>query len=402
MRKLLLFLILLSLSSYSANNASSNNIALYNLDDLKALSINSEYVEFFQHIYDIRPSQRNDEWKKLVSKNINDYLKQLIKSKEYKVSFLKTLIRLNKFDLINNDEILTLYSNDFSKGLLKQCQKKSHQELLNCFLAIYTFWSTTNKDKDLGVELAKAHSQLFKKISEFSNIIKEKINSISVWSLIRPAVESQLGDIYCSDDYIQEQLMQKLYQVHLQDKNEKLNFNYFSRKCLKSLKPRISKLLNSKNQLDRDLALNILNSTQTISNVELNLYHLTYLLDSPQKGVKFNNSWAKILEVSKDAQLRVKLIKGLGNKDFLPDELLNNPDTKLVETIYGLLERSFPEYIDFYYKHCLDFYSGARKFDRGNPTLNCLKFIRLGKRNGFLTQIQIENILKNLPAQTTL
>lgn len=402
MRKIILLLFIFTLNSYSANNASGNNIALYNLEDLKALSTNSEYVEFFQHIYDIRPSQRNEEWKKLVSKNINDYLKQLIKNKEYKISFLATLIRLNKFELINNDEILTLYSNDFSKGLLKQCQKKPHQELLNCFIPIHTFWSTTNKDKDLGVELAKAHNQLFKQINKFSNINKEKVNSISIWSLIRPAVESQLGDIYCDQDFVQEQLMQKLYQVHLQDKNEKLNFNYFSRKCLKSLRPRISKLLNSKNQLDRELALNILNSTQTISKVELNLYHLTYLLDSPQKGDKFNNSWAKILNISKDAQLREKLINGLDTKDFLPDELLNNPDTKLVETIYGLLESSFPEYIDFYYKQCLDFYSGAKKFDRGNPTLNCLKFIRLGKRKGFLTQIQIENIIKNLPAQTTL
>lgn len=387
-----IFILVLSLNTTFANVEEIKTS--YNLADLKSLTETKDYSEFFQHIYDIRPSQRDKEWQQLVYKNANDFLKKLITDKSINTDFLETLLDLNKYDFISSDEIIGLYTADYAKIILDQCHSQANTKKAECIFQIYRYWQK-NKNEDLGLKLEKIITKL-SSTSE-SKELRPYLDKMPTWNIINAIAEGQNADLYCAKTDFQDKLLTKLYTDFSENSDIQLNFNYFSRKCLNALNPKLNKLLSSNKELDRKLALKVFESTQTITEKQKNTFYLFYLLDSPEKSNTFNNAWSAMLGLSKDAESREKLLKDIKNFELLPDEILLNSDKKLVSSVLKLIENSFPEYLDLYYSECKNYYQGSKEFPKGSKTINCLKFLEFAKSEGILTQAQINIIKKALP-----
>lgn len=380
---------------HSKCQASVGNVnSKYNIADLKSLSETKDYHEFFQHIYDIRPSLRDKDWQQLVYKNANDYLKKLISEKIVNTDFFETILDLNKYDFINSDEIIGLYTADYSKIILDYCNQQTFSKRPECILHIYSYWDK-NKNEELGLKLEKILSDISstKEAKQFKNIL----DKMPTWKIINSIAEGRNAAIYCSKTDFQDKLLTKLYTDFSLNQETQLNFNYFSRKCLNSLSPKLNKLLYSNKELDRKLALKVFESTQTIKDKHRNLFYLFYLLDSPEKSSTFNKAWSSMLDLSKNPTSREILLSELKSIDLLPDEILASSDRKLVTNILKLIESSFPEYLDLYYFECKSYYKGSKDFPKGSKTINCIKFIEYAVSEGFLTKAQINSLRKALP-----
>jgi hypothetical protein len=394
-----LFFCTLTSSALTAAPAIEARTNAYTMQDLQALSKSNQWDEFLDHIYDIRPSLRNDKWAGLIKINFSNHLKHLLKHKLFRPRLLTNINKLIQLEFVQADEIIQILSNDFVKGVMHDCLLNFQQNTsVQCLKNIQAYWKLSKKDEELGLYLGQRLPQLIDKFSASNKRAHATmISSTDIWQYYVPAVDGKFGDIHCSVKSIQEVVINKLFTVHAADKSAPLNFTYFSRGCWTKLKPRIEKLLISNNKLNRDVAYKILNNIKEKKEIDELTYRLTYLLNSPAKGDELNESWNMIIKASKDSNLRDQMIKRLDKLAFLPDEVLKKQQSGLTAQIYKLLDANFPEFIDYYYKECLEYYTESRGFPNGTRTINCLKFIDMNKREKVLTTIQYNKIIKALP-----
>ncbi|MDH5649837.1 MAG: hypothetical protein OEY67_09290 [Gammaproteobacteria bacterium] len=123
--------ILLILISYSGWSISATE---YKLEDLQALANSGTWAELVDHLHDVPPSERTQEWNSLAQQGLSARLKQLLGSGDTESAqlFLKT--HFPRFPFLRDDTAFMQLRRDFGMRYYEYCfsynDDTCHKELL--------------------------------------------------------------------------------------------------------------------------------------------------------------------------------------------------------------------------------------------------------------------------------
>ena len=358
MNKLLLLTILLSF--FGQNLAMGNT---YSIKDLEILAQESNYEEFLDHALDIRPLERQDQWKLMVTAMADGFAKRMLTKSEIKKNDLLKIENLFSWPHLREDSLFKTRRIEIGLKYFGVCLKGTSP----CWKELKTFWENDTSDPELGQKFAELTKDL-------------KDSEISTWTFLENSLKSPLSEFYCKKPFVQDEVWAKLkiFYNGIPKESEFLKTIDMTLHpdCLISInKMAMERLYRPAKADDREFSYQFL-SAQGKNNRDLtDFFYTIYLLENPSKGELFNYSWNRLNELSKSVIRREKVLKELSRLDPLPDQILGSFDDAKKRAILNHFNLKFPEYFHHYAQQCLNYYSGKGVFPYGNPTINCSKLM---------------------------
>jgi hypothetical protein len=366
----LLFPILLSFSAQVFG-------ASYTLADLEVLTQEGNYSEFFAHALDIRPSERQDAWKGMLSKMADGYGRQILAKSDITKAQFKQIESLYGWPALKADDVFKLHRQDIGLKFLKTCLKTSDP----CWGDVKAFWEADQKDPDVAFKMAEMTLPFEKR-------------SVPTWTYLDVALKSPLSEFYCKRDFVLEAVWTKLEIDYIRlgtsgDFLKKIDATMHP-DCLISLNQFTNKkLLKPDKVTDRELAYQILNAQGKVNPQLMDFFYTVYLLENPSQGELFNYAWNRLHDLSKNMSRRDEVLRKLKNLDPLPDEIFSSMDETKKRTVLSHFKNNFPEYLYFYTNQCLLYYGGKTTFPNGNPTMKCQDLMNSPQASGLVGEDKI-------------
>lgn len=367
----LLFTLLLCLN---LNPARAN----YTLPDLEVLTQEGNYTEFFAHALDIRPSERQDAWKGMVSKMADGYGRQILGLSEITKTHFTKIESLYTWPALKADDVFKLHRQEIGLRYLKSCLKQTEP----CWKELKAYWETDKNDPDVAFKLA-----------EMTNSFPEK--PFTTWNFLEVALKSPLSEFYCKKDFVLEALWAKL-EIDYIRLGTKGNFlkkidESVHPDCLISFNHWTQKKLNKPDKIsDRELAYQLLDAQGKVNAKLTDFFYTVYLLENPSQGELFNYAWNRLIELSRSMDRREEVLKKIKTLDPLPDEVFSSMDQPKKRAILSHFKQKFPEYLYFYTDQCLLFYGGKTAFPQGNPTMKCQNLMESSEAAGLLGKDKVD------------
>lgn len=323
---------------------------LYTLDDLRALQTQKNFTEFLEHVNDIRPSQRLENWQSMYRSMLLELVDYKLKLEAYdKESFKFIEEHANKSNF-KNDERLQLKRNLYAKNYFNRCYKTNDsKQLASCDSELKKFWTFSNNDSDLGID--------------FSKLTEANRSKLDSWEFIGSTLSDKDSAFYCNKPEIQQQILNRFTALSFQDgfdnDYKKLISNNVSNECFLKMKDFLKgKLLSSStSSIDRELALNLLSSKKLLSDLEEDVFAVLYLSDGPVVGDKMNLAWKRVEALGLNQTRRQSVLKIIQGLPQIADHTLKNADNQRNKAIINLLATHFPEFLNHYGKECLAYIS---------------------------------------------
>ncbi len=345
-------------------SAQSGARTTYTLADLEILATEGSHEEFFEHALDVRPSERQEAWKAMVSKMGKSFTQSVLAAPEVpKKLYLKTE-ELYRYPTLREDELFRARRQDIALRFLSHCLK----DPLPCWKEVKSFWESDSTEVEVAFKLAEL-------TAKYPN------SPFTPWTYLEVALKSPLSEFYCKKEFVMEALWKKLEIDYIRlglegDLLSKIDQTIHP-DCLGALNQTAkTRLYQPQKSIDRELAYNILKAQGKMDQKESDFFLTVYLLERPSQGELFNYAWNRLKELGSSIQRREEVLKKLKGLDPLPDELLSTLDQKKKRVILSHFKGNFPEYLDFYVNQCLLFYGGKGSFPQGNPTVHCQEFMQ--------------------------
>lgn len=348
------------MSTDSWGNSSSASSQLYTLADLEILSQEENYREFFKHALDIRPSERGDAWKSMVSKMADVYTQNVLKGDSVDSKDFKQIHELYTWPTLKADEFFRQRRGEIGLRYLQKCLKLSSP----CWSDVKAFWQADQEQPELAYKLAELIAP------------HKDASPIALWTILDPALKSTYSEFYCQKPFVMQTLWSKLELDYVRlgpqgDLTIKIDQTIHP-DCLPYLmKEAKNRVYHPDAVTDRELGFQILKSQKKADTTITDFFHGLYLLEKPSQGELFNYAWNGIKELGSSPERRDAVMKEMRKLDPLPDELLGSLDQVKKRAVLTHFKQNFPEYLDFYVKKCVDFYGGKAQFPNGNPTMHC-------------------------------
>ena len=337
---------------------------LYTLADLEILAQEENDVEFFQHALDVRPSDRLEAWKSMVTKMGGIYtLKVLQKDEILRKDHLR-IEELYSWPIFQKDDIFKVRRQQIGLLYLKTCLKKEN----SCIGDLKAFWGKDKNDPETAFKLAEL-------------TINNKKSPISTWTFLEVSLKSPLSEFYCKKEFVINALWGKIEIDYIRlgpegDLMKKIDRTVHP-DCLPDLISESRKrLMGPVKREDRELAFQILKSQLKTDEAITDFFYTVYLLDNPSQGELFNYSWNRIKELGGSIERREAVLKKIAQLDPLPDEIFSSLDQTKKRVLLNHFKAYFPEYLDFYVEQCTHFFGGKGSFPKGNPTVHCQDFMK--------------------------
>jgi hypothetical protein len=348
----LLFSFILTLATASAQSS-------YTLADLEVLTQEGNYEEFFNHALDIRPSERQDAWKGMVSKMSDGYGRQILGKSEITQAQFQKIENLHTWPVLKVDDVFRSHRQLIGLKYLKQCLKASEP----CWNELKAFWEADQKNAEIAFKLA-----------ELTLSFPEK--PIPTWTFLDVAVKNPVSEFYCKREFVLEAIWGKfeIDYIRLGSQGNLLKKidETVHPDCLYSFnKWTQQKLIKPGKTSDRELAYQLLAAQDKTNQAVSDFFYTVYLLENPSKGELFNYAWNRLSELSKSVDRREEVLKRIKGLDPLPDELFASLDNAKKRAVLNHFKTKFPEYLYFYADQCLVYYGGKTAFPNGNPTMKC-------------------------------
>ena len=181
---------ILSLVIYSKPSLSKN---FYDMSDLQTLSDENNFIEFFDHALDIRPSERLEKWKEMVTKMADLYAQSITtKGPVEKKDFYK-IEKLFNWPSLKSNDIFKQRRQEIGLKYLTNCFKTKP----DCWKDLSIFWEKDKQDTDLAIKLA-----------ELTLTIEPK--TIPTWDFLEIALKGPLSEFYCQKEFVQNSIWEKL------------------------------------------------------------------------------------------------------------------------------------------------------------------------------------------------
>ena len=345
----------------------------YTMDDLKVLAQTGPYQEFFIHIYDIRPANRDKDWLELAQETSKKYVTHLHNNGLIDLDHWKTIRELSTQVYNKENSGLTLVRNKYGLALMDICFKS--KSFTECYpLAMEIFGDQT--DPQLAHDLGRSIHRYFE---------ENKANSVElvnkVWPFYKIMAAHPLSEFYCDKDYFQEIVLYKLNSSIINKKEQDIQSTTYSlmhQDCWNKVAQDLKKQVTS--EFKSGLVLKLLLATNSISNEELTTFNIVYLLQKAERGPLLEKSFQSLLKLKDNYEQRSDVLKSLKKLDPLPGKIFTRKNDKKALVLIKNLANFFPEYIDHYAKSCIEYLSGEKKFPNGNPTMECQEFFEISKK----------------------
>ncbi len=368
-------LILLLCHSVLSGAASS---VFYELKDLEVLEREKNFEEFLLHVNDIRPSERDRHWKEMFQTMAMGLVDYKIKTKDFTLTTYRQIEQIGRSSAMMNDEFFQLKRSIYAKKYFTECFKKVsllteinkiEQEKNLCETELTSFWYFSKKDPELGLDLA--------------SILDSNSSSLKQWQFYSPAIKDSIANFYCQKPTVQQAVLKKLYE---ETYSSEFNGNYktlidrvLTPKCFNEIVTPLKEVLSSTktNGLDKEMAMNILESEGKLTRDELDLYAIVYLLDGPVVGDKMNIAWKKVEALNDSFQKRQKLLDQIKNLPLIPDKIFKDPNLPRNKAIINLFAKNFPEYLNYYGSTCVKYISNSTEATLNvSSSFQCTEFLK--------------------------
>lgn len=333
--------------------------ATYNLADLTVLHGEGSAREFLDHALDIRPSERGEAWKTMVGQMAQKYARTLTANAEIPRGDFVKIEEIYRWPVLRQDDVFKVRRNEVGTKYLKLCLRSENP----CWNDLVSFWKEDSSDPDMAVGLAE--------------LVKDKTDApYSLWTLLERPLKTPFSEFYCKKPFVREALWKKLELDYLKIGREE-NFlgkieETIHADCLPSLVEEAkTRMYRPTKDGDRELAFEILSSTRKADQTLKDFFFTLYLLERPSQGELMNLAWNNLTQLGKSSSRREVVIEEIKNLDPLPDDIMGSMDLTKKRAILRHVKANFPEYFDFYSEQCVAYYSGKKKFSKGNPTMKC-------------------------------
>jgi hypothetical protein len=355
MAQLLLFMALFATTSWARTT--------YTLADLEVLVTEEAHAEFFEHAMDIRPSERQDAWKAMVSKMGDSFSRKIAQKVELEKKDFQKIEQLYTWSGLKTDDVYRLRRQEIGLRYLKSCLKSVNP----CWDDLKSYWEKDKADAETAFRLAEVTVGL-------------PNSPLSTWTLLEVALKSPLSEFYCKKDFVMSALWGKIEIDYVKLGPEGDLMTKIDRTihpdCMPILVAEAHKRLsNPPKVFDRELAFQILKSQSKADQTVTDFFYTVYLLDNPSQGELFNYSWNRVRELGGTVTRREAVLKKLRQLDPLPDAIFSTLDQTKRRVVLNHFKTYFPEYLDHYTDQCVKFYGGKGSFPSGNPTIHCQDFM---------------------------
>lgn len=336
---------------------------IYDLKDLEVLEKQGNYREFLSHALDIRPSQRTALWDKMTQDMAVGRIKELMSNGEVGLNHFTEIEKLALWPILKKDDYFQLKRNDFFLSFLANCFQKTPQE---CSVQRDHFWPRATQNIDLASDILR-----------ITPIGAKNARS-------RPQLEyifaDKLAAAFCQKDHIQQWAFEMITQelstqsdAHIQS----FALKRINKDCAQAIGPFLKQKLLSDVGAKSSSALAIfLKETGELKGLELEVYYVTYLLQSPQKGDVMNWAWNFLQGLAENLPKRVELLDAINKFDPLPGQIFKDADKNKRKVIMKAFATNFPEYLREFGQTCLNYLRGLGHYPRGNPTIECPQFMQ--------------------------
>lgn len=358
-----------------AGNASS---ASYNLEDLRALGAEESHQEFLLHALDIRPSERGEEWRGMVSKMALRFAKVTLNQNPIPRKDFRRIEELYRWPSLRQDVVFRSRRNEIGVRYFRTCVRSNPP----CWDDLTSFWKEDSSDPDMAVSLAE--------------MVKDRTDSpYSLWTLLEQPLRTPLSEYYCKKPFVMTALWEKLsldyLRLGVEGKFLTKIEESIHQDCLPSLtEESLSQVYHPKNDGDREIAFEILKSTRKADRKLKDFFYTLYLLERPSQGELMNLAWNNLTELGKSASRREFVMEEIQKLDPLPDSIMGTLDLTKRRAVLRHFKTNFPEYFDFYSGQCVAYYSGSKKFPKGNPTMKCQDLMNSDLASEVLPESKIE------------
>jgi hypothetical protein len=332
---------------------------LYTLADLEVLVREEGHREFFAHALDVRPSERQEAWRGMVTKMGDRFGQRVLGQSTIDRSDFRQIEELYGWPVLRGDDVFKLRRRDIGLRYLRQCLKQDPP----CWEELRAFWEKDKTDADTAFKLA-----------ELTRSAPEA--PVATWSFLEVALKSNLAEFFCKKDFALEALWGKIEIDYVRlgpegDLMRKIDETVHP-DCLPPLVAEARRrLARPPKAIDRELAFQVLKSQGKATPAVTDFFYTVYLLDNPAQGELFNLSWNRVRELGGTAGRREAVLKLLRELDPLPDGILASLDQTKKRVVLRHFKTYFPEYFDFYADQCVSYYGGKGAFPAGNPTVHC-------------------------------
>jgi len=387
MCKITIFVMLLSvflMSCFAQASVSENNE--YTLKDLSILAKDKSYEEFFLHARDVRPIARGHEWQKMVQNMAENYTESLLELKLIEKKNISTIENLLSWPILHDSEFFLRNRGRIALKYFEQCYK-SELAKDRCSKEITTFWQKEQRDPELGMKLGAI-------LQTYDSISPELL-----WGFYSSAATSNFAEFYCKKPEMKSVVFDKLWPIAANTEKSKLAseiYNVFHKDCLKAMLPFLKNALWNNTWTTRSYAYEVLSAIGELKSTDKDLYLLSYIMTSPDRGETMNNAWRAVEELGRSSSRREAMLERIRDLDPLPDEILANRDKHKMEIILRHVHKNIPEYLDLYSRTCLDYLEGKANFANGNPTVRCKELFKISKGTT-LVEASLHKRFESLP-----
>lgn len=331
----------------------------YNLEDLRALSKESSYEEFLTHAMDIRPSERGEEWKTMVGKMALLSARQTLSQNPVPRKDFRRIEDLYRWPSLRQNDVFRARRTEIGVKYLRHCTRQTNP----CWNDLTQFWKEDSSDPDMAISLAE--------------MVKDRKDApYSLWTLLEQPLKTTFSEFYCKKPFVMEALWEKLgldyLRLGVEGKFLTKIEETIHADCLPSLLNESQlRVFQPRDEMDRELAFEILKSTGKADKKLMDFFYTLYLLEHPSQGELMNLAWSNLSELGKNASRRDMVMENLQKLDPLPDAIMGTLDLTKRRVVLRHFKTNFPEYFDYYASQCVAYYGGTKKFSKGNPTMKC-------------------------------
>ena len=329
----------------------------YSTEDLKVLNNQGKYIELFEHLYDVIPSKRKTTWQTIFQQAVSNYIKKTTFSDQEIEVLYRLSINPDVSSKVLKKSLSDKLADEIVKGLENPKTRNQSQLVLKKFLEQENFHFT--KSFNIGEKLYKLG--LEQSPYEFT------------WQLISSALNSNVSEMYCDQAVAIELLKEKInFNQTSKDENSFEVLGQINEQCWEKFTASLYKNIDFKQDDKRGLYKLLLSSG--LKDQDKHYLGVMYLLMSRKDKELTNISWNSLDHLKDHPDKRTKILKEISSLDPLPDLSFTGKDQATLSFI-NQLNNSFPEYFNHYLKTCYQYISGIKKFNMGNPTINCRELI---------------------------
>jgi hypothetical protein len=349
----------------------------YDLKDLEVLEREKNFEEFLLHVNDIRPSERDKHWREMYQTMAMGLVDYKIKTKDFSLASYRQIEQIGRSSAMMKDEFFQLKRSIYNKKYFSECFKKvgfitdplkKSLEKNQCETELSSFWYFSKKDADLGLDLAA--------------ILEQNESSVKLWPFYSPAVNDSIANFYCQKPAVQTAVLKKLYEESFStefDGNYKTMVDrVLPAKCFNEIAVPLKEVLTSTKTsgLDKEMAMNILEAKGKLSQKEIELYSILYLLDGPVVGDKMNLAWKRVEALNDSAKKREEIMEEIKKLPLVPDKIFRDPNLPRNKAIINLFAKNFPEYLNYYGSSCIKYITNASDDLNVGSSFQCNEFLK--------------------------